>query len=60
MSLTDADRELLIGMVRDYATDRIRPIAEELDETERFPAEIYEEIGEMGRLQPRVTSTMGC
>ncbi len=59
MSLTDADRELLIRMVREYATDRIRPIAEDLDETERFPAEIYEEIGELGLLGITVPEELG-
>ncbi len=59
MSTTDAERELLVGMVHEFARERIRPIAEELDETERFPAEIYEEIGGLGLLGITVPEEMG-
>lgn len=44
------ESQLLIDTVRQFANDKIRPIAEELDETERFPAEIYSELGAMGLL----------
>jgi alkylation response protein AidB-like acyl-CoA dehydrogenase len=59
MSTTDAERELLVGMVREFAAERIRPIAEELDETERFPAEIYEELGGLGLLGITVPEDLG-
>lgn len=35
-------------MARRFANDRIRPVAAELDEQERFPAEIYAAMGEAG------------
>ena len=54
-----ADRDLLVGMVRQFAADRIRPIAEDLDATERFPAEIYREMGGLGLLGITVPEPMG-
>jgi alkylation response protein AidB-like acyl-CoA dehydrogenase len=54
-----ADRDLLVGMVRQFAADRIRPIAEDLDATERFPEEIYREMGELGLLGITVPEAMG-
>lgn len=38
----------LAMMVRDFAEKEIRPVAEELDDTERFPDEIYRQMGELG------------
>lgn len=35
-------------MSRRFADEVIRPVAGELDENERFPAEIYEEMGKLG------------
>ncbi len=39
-------------MIRDsartFVDERVRPIAAELDETERFPVEIYQEMAELG------------
>lgn len=46
----DSSTELLRQTVREFASERIRPVAEELDETERFPLEIYQELGKMGLL----------
>lgn len=42
------ERAALTAMVRDFAATRIAPVVEELDETERFPHEIYEEMGRLG------------
>ena len=33
---------------RRFAETRVRPAAQDLDETERFPAEIYAEMAELG------------
>jgi len=49
-SVDDESAELLRQTVREFATERIRPIAEELDDTERFPLEIYQELGKLGLL----------
>ena len=35
-------------MVRRFAADAIRSIAGELDESERFPEEIYRQMAELG------------
>lgn len=46
-------------MVRDFADDVIRPAAEELDREERFPAEIYERMAELGLFGICVPEEMG-
>jgi alkylation response protein AidB-like acyl-CoA dehydrogenase len=38
----------LVSMVRDFARERVTPIAEELDASERFPSEVYAEMGQLG------------
>lgn len=35
-------------MARDFANDVIRPMAHELDETERFPHDLYKQMGGLG------------
>lgn len=42
------EQKMLREMVRDFAQTRIKPIAAELDENERFPEEIIAEMGELG------------
>ena len=46
-------------MARDFADGAIRPIAEELDREERFPAELYEQMGELGLFGICVPESMG-
>lgn len=48
--MNSSESQLLIETVRQFADEKVRPITEELDETERFPEEIYSELGEMGLL----------
>ena len=44
-----AERHLQIrDAVRRFADERIRPVANELDESERFPAELYAEMAGLG------------
>jgi alkylation response protein AidB-like acyl-CoA dehydrogenase len=45
--LTDEQR-LLRDTVRDFARQRVAPVAEELDRDKRFPYEIVAELGELG------------
>jgi len=45
--LTDEQR-LLRDTVRDFARQRVAPVAEELDRTKQFPYEIVAELGELG------------
>lgn len=47
---TTEERAALVAMVRDFVRHEIAPIVEELDATERFPAELYEQIGKLGLL----------
>ncbi|MBI5059739.1 acyl-CoA dehydrogenase [candidate division KSB1 bacterium] len=47
MHLTE-EQKMLREMVRDFAQNRIKPIAAEIDETERFPTEIVAEMAELG------------
>src|ERR671934_1684448 len=40
--------DLLRNSVRDFAEDRIAPIAAEIDKTDRFPIELWPEMGALG------------
>ncbi|MDQ4081425.1 MAG: acyl-CoA dehydrogenase family protein [Actinomycetota bacterium] len=42
------EHELLRRTVREFAEQRVAPVAEELDREHRFPYEIVEELGELG------------
>ena len=42
------EHEMLRDMVRDFAKNEIEPIALELDEKEKFPREIVNQMGELG------------
>ena len=46
-------------MARAFADERIRPVAGTLDREERFPAELYEEMGELGLFGIGVPEEMG-
>jgi alkylation response protein AidB-like acyl-CoA dehydrogenase len=46
-------------MTRQFANDVIRPLAEELDRDSRFPAEIYEQMAELGLFGIGVPEEMG-
>ena len=52
-------RAIVREMARDFADGRIRPMAEELDREERFPAELYAEMGELGLFGICVPEDMG-
>ena len=43
-----AEQELVRATVRDFAEQRVAPVAEELDREERFPYELVAELGELG------------
>lgn len=45
-----SDQSELTTMVYEFAKKEIRPVAEELDETERFPSELYQHMGQLGLL----------
>jgi alkylation response protein AidB-like acyl-CoA dehydrogenase len=44
----DAEHELIRRTVRDFAEQRVAPVAEELDRTKSFPYEIVRELGSLG------------
>lgn len=46
-------------MTRQFANDVIRPVAEELDREESFPADIYRQMGELGLFGICVPEEMG-
>jgi len=45
-----ADQRILVEVLTEFVNHKIRPIVEELDAEERFPVEIYEELGAMGMM----------
>ncbi|MBS3694132.1 acyl-CoA dehydrogenase family protein [Rhodococcus qingshengii] len=47
------------ALVAEFVDERIRPVAEELDETERFPDDIYSEMGKIGLFGITVPEHLG-
>ena len=43
-----ADERDLVGLVRKWADDRVAPAAARYEEEERFPRDLFRELGEMG------------
>ncbi|MEX0344367.1 MAG: acyl-CoA dehydrogenase family protein [Rhizobiaceae bacterium] len=58
MYLNDTHQQVR-DMARSFADDVIRPVAEELDRDERFPGEIYDQMGELGLFGIGVPEAMG-
>ncbi len=58
MYLTDTHLQVR-DMARRFADEVIRPAAQELDREERFPAEIYQQMGELGLFGVGVPHAMG-
>ncbi|SDO01983.1 Acyl-CoA dehydrogenase [Klenkia soli] len=46
-------------VIRQFVDEKVRPLAEELDLTERFPAEIYAEMGKIGLFGITVPEALG-
>lgn len=44
------EQQMLRKMYRDFAENEVKPLAEEIDETERFPAETVEKMGKLGMM----------
>ncbi|MFC9551812.1 acyl-CoA dehydrogenase family protein [Rhodococcus sp. NPDC056960] len=55
-SVLGADERRLVA---EFVDERIRPVATELDETERFPDEIYREMGKIGLFGITVPEKLG-
>jgi short-chain 2-methylacyl-CoA dehydrogenase len=45
--LTD-EQQSIRSLVRDFAQNEVRPVAEELDRTKSFPYAIVKKLGELG------------
>lgn len=58
MFLTETHQQVR-KMTRQFAEDVIRPVAEELDREERFPRELYDQMGELGLFGIGVPEEMG-
>ena len=55
-----AERHVQIrDAVRRFASERIRPVANELDESERFPAELYAEMAALGLFGVAIPEALG-
>jgi alkylation response protein AidB-like acyl-CoA dehydrogenase len=55
-----AERHLQIrDAVRRFADERVRPVANELDESERFPAELYAEMAGLGLFGVAIPEALG-
>jgi alkylation response protein AidB-like acyl-CoA dehydrogenase len=55
-----AERHVQIrDAVRRFADERIRPVANELDESERFPAELYAEMAGLGLFGVAIPEALG-
>ncbi|HET8653740.1 MAG TPA: acyl-CoA dehydrogenase family protein [Gaiellaceae bacterium] len=58
LDLTD-EHELLRRTVRDFAVDRVAPVAEELDREHRFPYELVAEMAELGLMGMTIPEEYG-
>src|SRR5210317_694598 len=51
--------DMLRDAVREFASDRIAPVAEDIDRDNRFPRELWPELGAMGLLGITVEEELG-
>ena len=47
------EQEMVRKMYREFAENEVKPLAEELDEEERFPMETVEKMGDVYKRQPQ-------
>ena len=55
----NSEQAMLQQMVRDFASERLEPIAAEIDEAHRYPAETIAEMAEMGLLGMMAPEELG-
>jgi short/branched chain acyl-CoA dehydrogenase len=55
----DHDHELVRSTVRDFAQERVAPVAEELDRESRFPSELVAAMGELGLMGMTIPEEYG-
>ena len=57
------EQEMVRKMYREFAENEVKPLAEEIDEEERFPMETVEKMGKLGMLGiyfPKEPAAMCC
>ncbi|MDQ2967694.1 MAG: acyl-CoA dehydrogenase family protein [Actinomycetota bacterium] len=55
----DQEHELVRSTVRDFAQQRVAPVAEELDRESRFPYELVDELAELGLMGMTIPEKYG-
>jgi alkylation response protein AidB-like acyl-CoA dehydrogenase len=55
----DTEHELVRSTVREFAQQRVAPLAEELDRESRFPYELVAELGELGLMGMTIPEEFG-
>ncbi|MDX6437324.1 MAG: short-chain 2-methylacyl-CoA dehydrogenase, partial [Gaiellaceae bacterium] len=55
----DSEHELVRSTVRDFAQQRVAPVAEELDRESRFPYELVGELAELGLMGMTIPEEYG-
>jgi short/branched chain acyl-CoA dehydrogenase len=55
----DQEHELLRDMVRQFALDKVAPVAQELDREKRFPYELVAELAELGLMGMTIPEEYG-
>ena len=55
----DQEHELVRSTVRDFAQERVAPVAEELDRESRFPYELVGELAELGLMGMTIPEEYG-
>jgi alkylation response protein AidB-like acyl-CoA dehydrogenase len=55
----DQEHELVRRTVREFAEQRVAPVAEELDREGRFPYELVRELGELGLMGMTIPEEYG-
>jgi len=55
----DSEHELVRKTVRDFAEQRVAPVAEELDRESRFPYELVTELGDLGLMGMTIPEQYG-
>ena len=53
------EQELVRSTVRDFAEQRVAPVAEELDRESRFPYDLVAELGELGLMGMTIPEEYG-
>ena len=59
----DKQHEMARSLFRDFAQNEVKPLAQEIDETERFPMETVQKLGKYGMMGvpiPREFGGQGC